>query len=653
MPKTLLLADDSVVIQKLVGLSFANEDVEVLTVDNGDEAITLANEARPDMVLADVVMPGKSGYEVCDSIKQNPALANTPVLLLTGTFEAFDEERAQQVGADGHITKPFEAQALVDEVNQLLSRSRDSDAAAPVAAASDFFDDNFGDIADLSPVMEPLTTAEGMKSESEDFAFGAGAGEPLAVETAHGTLMSNPANESLDRLLEGAGGDRTIAMMPEVPAPVASGPDSISDPLMSTPPPPPLTQAPRPAAEEPPASSSAMSSDPLVMGVAPAVTPDPAAPVTPSVPNPGETVLADDNFGFGGAEPSSPTPAEPLPTMDRAAGFADTRPDSSSPPAIDAAPVDAGESLDLDDLSFGDQSTTPPVTMSSPADETVLAGDLFSHPSTPMEPAFMAPPPIEQPIEQPVAAAPIAPEALTPPDLATTSPRDDAALETNFESPAMPASNGLDLNFPEADISAPNIPDSIVLENADAYDVSTSDLRIDPMNPAVGVSGIGSDPSLPEATPAMIDELEETPGALPVLGSKLPGEEPLDTAPSEFEPFDAQPPYAEPSAAEPMFEAEPWAPMVDLEPSIETLETLDPIPTLENLGGGLPDLSPMMRDRIHDTLEKVAWEAFSDLSESIVKQVLEHVEQVAWEVIPQMAETLIQEEIRRMKDETE
>jgi CheY-like chemotaxis protein len=122
MPKTLLLADDSVTIQKVVGISFANEDIVLLTVDNGDDAIARAREARPDVILADVVMPGKNGYDVCQAIKADASLAHIPVLLLTGTFEAFDEQRAARVGADGHITKPFEAQSLVDTVNGLLAR---------------------------------------------------------------------------------------------------------------------------------------------------------------------------------------------------------------------------------------------------------------------------------------------------------------------------------------------------------------------------------------------------------------------------------------------------------------------------------------------------------------------------------------------------
>lgn len=135
MPKTLLLADDSVTIQKVVGISFANEDIVLLTVDNGDDAIARAKEARPDVILADVVMPGKNGYEVCQAVKSDPTLASTPVLLLTGTFEAFDEQRAARAGADGHITKPFEAQSLVDKVNALLAGREAPAAAAPAAPA--------------------------------------------------------------------------------------------------------------------------------------------------------------------------------------------------------------------------------------------------------------------------------------------------------------------------------------------------------------------------------------------------------------------------------------------------------------------------------------------------------------------------------------
>ena len=120
MPKTLLLADDSVTIQKVVGITFANEDIELVTENNGDAALSRAREITPDIVLADVSMPGLNGYELCAAIRSEPQLAHIPVILLTGTFETYDEDKTRSVGANGHIAKPFEAQALVDLVHQTL-----------------------------------------------------------------------------------------------------------------------------------------------------------------------------------------------------------------------------------------------------------------------------------------------------------------------------------------------------------------------------------------------------------------------------------------------------------------------------------------------------------------------------------------------------
>ncbi|TDJ06973.1 MAG: response regulator, partial [Deltaproteobacteria bacterium] len=150
MPKTLLLADDSVTIQKVVGITFASEDVELVTVDNGDTALKRAREIKPDLVLADVSMPGLDGYELCAALKADPELSHIPVLLLTGTFERFDKERATRAKVDAYIAKPFEAQALVDQVHQLLERKLPpvvedlpaANASADPQAAPDFsFDD--------------------------------------------------------------------------------------------------------------------------------------------------------------------------------------------------------------------------------------------------------------------------------------------------------------------------------------------------------------------------------------------------------------------------------------------------------------------------------------------------------------------------------
>ncbi|MCL4557842.1 MAG: response regulator [Deltaproteobacteria bacterium] len=122
MGKKILLADDSITIQKVISITFSPPDYEITIVDNGNDAIKKATDVRPDIVLTDIVMPGKNGYEVCDAIKGNAGLQNTPVLLLTGAFEAFDEQKARQSGADAWLSKPFETQALIDKVNTLLSK---------------------------------------------------------------------------------------------------------------------------------------------------------------------------------------------------------------------------------------------------------------------------------------------------------------------------------------------------------------------------------------------------------------------------------------------------------------------------------------------------------------------------------------------------
>ena len=106
MPHKLLLADDSVTIQRVIELTFADEDVQVIAVGNGQQAIERAERDRPDIVLADIGMPERDGYEVAAFIKGNPALAHVPVVLLTGAFEPIDETRARAVGCDGVLVKP-------------------------------------------------------------------------------------------------------------------------------------------------------------------------------------------------------------------------------------------------------------------------------------------------------------------------------------------------------------------------------------------------------------------------------------------------------------------------------------------------------------------------------------------------------------------
>jgi CheY-like chemotaxis protein len=123
VPHTLLLADDNVTIQRVVELTFADQAIRVIAVSNGEQAIAAMHENPPDIILADIAMPGRNGYELTEHIRATPRLAHIPVLLLAGAFEPVDRDRAMAVGCNGILSKPFEPQHLIDRVKDLLARS--------------------------------------------------------------------------------------------------------------------------------------------------------------------------------------------------------------------------------------------------------------------------------------------------------------------------------------------------------------------------------------------------------------------------------------------------------------------------------------------------------------------------------------------------
>jgi CheY-like chemotaxis protein len=499
MPKTILLADDSVTIQKVVAISFASEDAIVVTVDNGDDAITKAREIRPDIVLADVVMPGKSGYEVCEAIKGDPDLAQIPVLLLTGTFEAFDEARAREVGSAGHIAKPFEAQALINEVHRLTDAATASatpsatpaestGTAAGNDAAFDFFDDE-GSAQDLTPEQSPLDGAGDLEfsSPDSDFTFGDDdlMAPPSAVEPAlPGT--PNPATTS-DSIDEGPLVDAIPlgAELEASPAAVASADldgDNLDDSLA------------------PDASRS-----------------------------------GDQPFDFAIAEEAT-DPTDPL---------ADLNP---------VPPVGA------DDLA---QATVIDPLGASGYD--VSSSDL----GTPLA-------------DTPHGSEPVAETQPNEAELTMLAPQ--SASDENNTSDAIDTSMGTDPM-----VSAPIASDL------------TAVVTNDPLYPGFATS--------PQVEPVAVAVDEDAPVE---IAAEL---------------------YAEPAPAEAA--ATPAA------------STAAPAEAL------IAAIEPELRQQLHDTLEKIAWESFGDLTEAIVRQSVERVEAIAWEVIPRLAETLIQEEIRRMKAEPE
>lgn len=104
---SILVADDNTNIQKMVALAFEERGIKVVAVGNGEAAVRRMPEMMPDLVLADVFMPVRNGYEVCEFVKKDARFAHVPVILLVGAFDPLDEKEARRVGADGVLKKPF------------------------------------------------------------------------------------------------------------------------------------------------------------------------------------------------------------------------------------------------------------------------------------------------------------------------------------------------------------------------------------------------------------------------------------------------------------------------------------------------------------------------------------------------------------------
>src|SRR5437764_14762335 len=133
MPKTLLLADGSRTSQQAVNMTFAREDVKLITASDGEAALQAAKQAKPDLMLADVTMPKLSGYELCQRVRGEASLKDVPVLRLGGPAP-IDPAKAMAVGANGHMPKPFDSAKLIEHVKTILANPKAKPAIAPASS---------------------------------------------------------------------------------------------------------------------------------------------------------------------------------------------------------------------------------------------------------------------------------------------------------------------------------------------------------------------------------------------------------------------------------------------------------------------------------------------------------------------------------------
>jgi CheY-like chemotaxis protein len=205
----ILVADDNSNIQKMVGLALKDQGIDVVAVGNGEAAVRKISDIKPDLVLADVFMPVRNGYEVCKYVKDDPALAHIPVILLVGAFDPLDEQEAQRVGADGVLKKPFvPPDPLISMVKSALARAGvpHGQAAAPKARepeplkAADLLGPRGAVPVEISAYEVPAEPLLANNSESfvDELPVQP---EPVRIESgsqpvAFGSLLETPENEA-------------------------------------------------------------------------------------------------------------------------------------------------------------------------------------------------------------------------------------------------------------------------------------------------------------------------------------------------------------------------------------------------------------------------------------------------------------------------
>ena len=227
----ILVADDNSNIQKMVGLALKDQGIDVVAVGNGEAAVRKISDVRPDLVLADVFMPVRNGYEVCNYVKQDSALAHIPVILLVGAFDPLDEQEAQRVGADGVLKKPFvPPDPLISMVKSALTRAGvvlgAPDSPAPRQPESGAKPEP-PSLPRVAPPPPPLSEPEpdpGLTSFSSRPA-------PLAIDKgsrplAFGNLLDTPAQEEVAAL---ANSNTTAALDHDWGKNEAEGEDEVAE----------------------------------------------------------------------------------------------------------------------------------------------------------------------------------------------------------------------------------------------------------------------------------------------------------------------------------------------------------------------------------------------------------------------------------------
>ena len=584
--KRILVADDSVTIQKVIALTFADEPFEVQSVGTGSEALELVKSWKPDIVLADVIMPQMNGYELCKAVKQVEEAGSVPVLLLAGTFEAFDEEEAKSVGADDFITKPFESGELIEKVKMLMGDV----PAAPPAGQPPVVDEETIAV-EPAEVPEVITPAEVPSPEPESTAS-----EPDIWDILSESGDDVPAKEAVESGQAPSFGPIEDTGVVDVGSFDVGIGRPESQPVPS-----------QPASEVPPET--------LKVPEVPEPTPQPEFEVPPTVPPvEGEQQDMDeksrvenmekDFFGFETGAVEETTTTDFLDEAVEEVTFEMEPPQGSQEPdsqdASFVVPEPAGDQAIVTGETISPETMAPePPSPGGVPDQGAMGEEMEDRP----EPvAIPVPDPIEIPefVPEPLPDQEPAPdpviEPAAEPSFGEVAPVAAASAATSASTTAEAMVDKEAMVDMEAMLDGEGMAGKEVVVEADLLDDAALDMP--------------ADESITE--PGMPADLE--------LQPEPPLELPVDLTPDlpeEFSPGPVEEPVVEESQE------------IPLEPPAVVPPAPDP---------GTPAEVPL----------KAAVDVPDD--ETIKKILEEKVEKIVWEVVPEMAEVIIREAIQKIKD---
>ncbi len=596
MGGTLLLADDSITIQKVVELTFAETEHKVVAVGSGRDLFKRLPETKPDVVLCDVVMPDVNGYEVCQTLKSDPNTLHIPVVLLTGTFEPFDRDRALAAGCDAIVTKPFEARELINVVEDLLRRVQAVAATPPLpevgavddggipegVAALDFSTSGFDKM--VAQVLPPPSIPE----DGIDLtASSLGDSRPSAPMLAPPELAGPETPTAVSSQSFAFGGDE-----PAVVRPVPTAPPPASS-MTLTPEPPSFEPEPDAFGPEPPA----LTTEPLFF-----------APDAPA-----------------GAEPFALDEAPAAPDAAPAAGrFPDVAPEPAhafaAEPTPESARERAMEEWPTQRFPAGPSPMPQPAAAPAAAAPRLAAVALEAAPLV----AGTLPPEAVEHIARRVAEMMPRPEVLAPPTAA------DLLTDEHVERIARRAAAFVPIPPAPAPLTA---ADLLTDEHVDRIARRAADLVPVPPAPApLTAADLLTDEHVDRIARRAADLVPVPPAPAPLTAADLLTDEHVDRIARRAADLVPIPPAPAPLTA-------------------ADLLTDEHIERIATRAAALIPPPPPVPARV--AAESLSEEQVEKIARRVVELAAPQLERIAWEIIPDMAEMLVRKRIAELEKSAE